>query len=266
MNMQVTSTQIEEFAESYLEWLNEKILGRNISSTIAEDIINELSMQNTPPMFSGEIYDLTVAELLSTHTGFTIEDCKNIVSEVRDQAYKDYMWMGRPNPDGSIVHDKYELLTDDCISTDSGEVVYRIRAVKDFGNIKSGDLGGYVARYDNLSQFDLAWIADNAQCYGKAKILDDALLFGNAKANKNAIIFDEARVGDNAVISGNALINEQSCVFGNAHVSGDARVLDSAQVCGDAFVSGDVWITGETVMSCGRAVEYSSLFLKNNLI
>lgn len=266
MNMEISRKQIEEYADSYLDWLNEEILGRNISKGIAETIINELAGKKAPPMFSGESYDYSVAELLAAHTEMAFEDCKNIVSEVRNQAYKDYMWMGRPNPDGSIVHDKYELLMEDFASTDTGEFVYRIRAVKNFGNVTAGELGGYVASYENLTQFDMAWVADNAQCYGNAKILDNALLYGKAKANENAMIFDEARVGENAIASGNAKINEQASVFGNARVNGDARVLDSAQVCGDAFVSGDTWVNGVTIMSCGRAVEYSKLFLENNLI
>jgi hypothetical protein len=38
---------------------------------------------------------------------------------------------------------KYELLADDCLRV--GErTVYRIRALRDFGDVRRGDLGGYV--------------------------------------------------------------------------------------------------------------------------
>ena len=43
-----------------------------------------------------------------------------------------------------VVDKKYELLKDDYIKV--GErTVYRIKALKDFGNVKKGDLGGYIA-------------------------------------------------------------------------------------------------------------------------
>lgn len=45
---------------------------------------------------------------------------------------------------------KYEL-TDESIVLDNGISLYRIRALMDFGNVKEGDLGGYVQSEQNLS-------------------------------------------------------------------------------------------------------------------
>ena len=41
---------------------------------------------------------------------------------------------------------KYGLLTDDTITLDDGTVLYRIRALIDFGNVKAGELGGYIEK------------------------------------------------------------------------------------------------------------------------
>lgn len=38
---------------------------------------------------------------------------------------------------------KYELLTEDYRNAPGGIKVYRIRALKDFGKVKKGELGGF---------------------------------------------------------------------------------------------------------------------------
>lgn len=46
--------------------------------------------------------------------------------------------------------EKY-CLTDNTIYI-TGNRLYQIKALKDFGKVKKGDLGGYIASEDNLSQ------------------------------------------------------------------------------------------------------------------
>lgn len=58
---------------------------------------------------------------------------------------------------------KYEMLYEDKIEIGS-RILYRIRALKDFGNVKAGDIGGYIEREENLSQKSICWV------YGNAKI------------------------------------------------------------------------------------------------
>ena len=45
---------------------------------------------------------------------------------------------------------KYELLLDRQIIV-AGTTLYRIRALKDFGNVKAGEMGGFVRSEDNLT-------------------------------------------------------------------------------------------------------------------
>ena len=45
---------------------------------------------------------------------------------------------------------KYRL-TDETINVD-GRILHRIEALKDFGNVKKGDKGGFVEKEENLSQ------------------------------------------------------------------------------------------------------------------
>lgn len=52
--------------------------------------------------------------------------------------------------------------------------LYRIQALRDFGNVKEGDIGGYIESEKNLSQDGNAWVYGNARVYG------DACVYGNA--------------------------------------------------------------------------------------
>jgi len=109
---------------------------------------------------------------------------------------------------------KYEL-TDETIEV-YGTALHRIKALKDFGNVKKGELGGYVESERNLSQEGNCWVYDNARVYSNAKV------FGNAEVCDNARVYSNAKVCDNARVYSNAK------VFGNAEVCGNAEVFGNA--------------------------------------
>lgn len=85
---------------------------------------------------------------------------------------------------------KFELTTDRI--EENGTTLYRIKALIDFGDVKAGELGGYVEKETNLSQYgnawvyDDAWVFDNARVYGDAQVCDDARVFDNAQVSGNA--------------------------------------------------------------------------------
>ena len=55
---------------------------------------------------------------------------------------------------------KYELTTDTKMVL--GRKLFRIKALVSFGNVKIGDLGGYIEKEENLSQEGNAWVSGNA--------------------------------------------------------------------------------------------------------
>ena len=154
---------------------------------------------------------------------------------------------------------KYKL-TDETINL-NGATLYRIEALKDFGEIKKGDKGGFIESENNLAHEGDAWVSDNAHVYGDACVFDNAQVYGNAFISGyaqvygdafvygNAWLYDNtrvcgyARVADNARVYGDANVCDDSSVFGsacvydNAHVYGDALVRGYACVCGDAEIS-----------------------------
>ena len=130
---------------------------------------------------------------------------------------------------------KYELTEETKIIGD--KMLFRIRALRSFGDIKAGDLGGFIENERNLSHEDNAWVS------GNAKVID------NARVSDNALVSGETWVGGNARVDGNARVSGEAWVGGNARVSGNARVIDNARVSGYAKVGGKAIVGGEALVS-----------------
>jgi UDP-3-O-[3-hydroxymyristoyl] glucosamine N-acyltransferase len=115
---------------------------------------------------------------------------------------------------------KYEL-TD--IKNERG--LYRILALKDFNDVKVGDLGGWVASKANLSQDGNSWIYDDAEVFDDARVCDNALVFDHAKVYDYARVEGRARIGGNAqiygisIVSGKAIVNEEMKIYGDSWIS-----------------------------------------------
>ena len=108
---------------------------------------------------------------------------------------------------------KYEF-TEEFVEVLGGKL-YRIKALRSFRDVEAGEVGGFVAKKENLSQEGDCWVYDNAKVCGDAKVWGDAEVWGDAK------------------------------VYGNAEVCGDAEVYGNAKVCGGAEVQSNddiVWV------------------------
>lgn len=136
------------------------------------------------------------------------------------------------------MQQKYKL-TDETIEL-CGVTLYRIEALRDFGNVKAGDKGGFVQSELNLSQKKNCWI------YSKAKVCGKAVICGDAKVYGEAMVWGNARVYDRAWIYGEAKVWGKSSVYGEASVYGQAEVWGEAEVWGNARVSGKAEVCGET--------------------
>ncbi len=65
--------------------------------------------------------------------------------------------------------DKYRLLTSDT-KVRFGTTYYRVQALKNFGDVRVGELGGYVNSEDCLSQEGDGWVSKNTYHYSPAHI------------------------------------------------------------------------------------------------
>ena len=74
---------------------------------------------------------------------------------------------------------KFEL-TSEFITNIFGTKLFRIKALIEFGNVKAGELGGFVEKEENLSQDGNAWVYGDACVYGDARVCGDACVYGDA--------------------------------------------------------------------------------------
>lgn len=158
---------------------------------------------------------------------------------------------------------KFELTTKISFN---GRTLYRIRALKNFRNVKKGDLGGYVEKESNLSQTDDAWIYDDAKAMDNAIVKNDATLHhnaeiynnvivsGSASVNENATLRDKATVSDKAILYGNVILIDGAKIYGKARlydyvlVSGNTQVFDNARCYGFAKIEDDAQVFNDAII------------------
>ena len=81
-----------------------------------------------------------------------------------------------------------------------GHVLNRIIALRDFGEVKKGDLGGFIEKESNLSHDWTCWIYNDAVVRGNAMVYGDAKVYGNAEVYGNAMVYGNAKVCGNAKV------------------------------------------------------------------
>lgn len=130
----------------------------------------------------------------------------------------------------AIANKKYELLP----AVYNGNKCFQIRAIKDFGEVRKGDLGGYIGSEENLSASGNCWIFD------KASVFDKSIVSGDAQV-KNF-----AEVRGKSIISGKCVVKDKSSVWdssikGNVEISGKASVIES-EVKGNSKISNGSYV------------------------
>lgn len=157
---------------------------------------------------------------------------------------------------------KYKLLEDDYINY-RGKTLYRIKALRDFGDVLEGDVGGYIENKSNLSQRGNCWVFDNAKAYGNAKILGNAEVLDNSEIFDNAVVFGNAKVYDNSKIYGRASINDNAIASGKSKIFGYAHVYNNAKVCGNATVWEDAQVYNNAKI-CGNTEVCGNVLIHGN--
>ena len=180
---------------------------------------------------------------------------------------------------------KFELTTKISFN---GRTLYRIRALKNFRNVKKGDLGGYVEKESNLSQTGDAWIYDDAKAmdnaivkndatlHHNAEIYDNAIVSGSASVNENATLRDKATVSDKAILYGNVILVDGAKIYGKARlydyvlVSGNAQVYDNARCIQSAKIEDDAQIFNDAIIDnaviSGSAYVFDKATVKDSTI
>lgn len=123
---------------------------------------------------------------------------------------------------------KYELLETNEFGV-NGEQMYRIRALKNFDNVKKGDYGGLISGRHNLTQNGNAWIYEGSLVY------DNVCVDGNAKVKGFIILHDNVQLWGNAKLEGSFMVNGYTSIGGNAVINDKNDYLSINDV--DTYVS-----------------------------
>ena len=107
------------------------------------------------------------------------------------------------------------------ILIDDNHIYGRLKAVKDFSDVRKGDLGGYIQGYRNLSQKGDCWIYGNAWVFDDAQVSENAQIYGDDEFSEliKIQIFGNARIYGDAIVSGFAYISGRAQVCGNANIA-----------------------------------------------
>ncbi|MNM78069.1 hypothetical protein D3C81_899550 [compost metagenome] len=157
---------------------------------------------------------------------------------------------------------KYEIVKEYTTRTVYG-YAYRVRALKDFSDVKKGDLGGYINSYGNLDQKGDCWIYNDAMCIGdsivqrNAKLKDKVIVEGNCLVSNDAVISDNCRIlgkcvigrrnnkifteyeKDNTSISGNVYMNGDILVGGSSSIKGNTELIGSHLIINRCRINSD---------------------------
>ena len=68
----------------------------------------------------------------------------------------------------------------------------RIVALRDFGDVKAGDKGGWIEKEENLSQDGNAWVCGDAWVFGNARVCGNAQVCGKAWVCGDAHVASES--------------------------------------------------------------------------
>lgn len=154
------------------------------------------------------------------------------------------------------IRKKYKLINSENLSKGS----YRLQALRNFADVKEGDLGGYVDSEHNVSHYGNCWV------YASGSVLQDSRIFGNTCVKDRARVTCGARVWD-SVLSDDSLVSFQSIVR-NCTVSGTSRIDTSevrrSSLRGSSSVTDskvhDCSLLGDAHLSSGAYVTHSTLY------
>lgn len=132
--------------------------------------------------------------------------------------YKDALnWQGAPVLPKS---DRKYILTE----KHPEENLYRIVSLKDFGDVKKGQRGGWVASHYNLSHYTDSWVYPEAKVYQAAKVYGGAIVSGFAE------VCGSAQVTAGAIVTGRAFVRGSTLIMGDVVVADAKRSPGGLQI------------------------------------
>jgi len=165
------------------------------------------------------------------------------------------------------MNTKYELLKNDT-KIFFGITLYRIKAKISFGNIKVGELGGYIEKESCLEISGDAWVSGDARVYGNAQVSGDAfILSGYINMSLNDISFSLMAQLGIALVNNKCILYKKvnklskgkyaSC-YDNNFIYQDGKIIkvENPDLSNNSCASGIhlstalYWNQGDTLIAC----------------
>ena len=90
--------------------------------------------------------------------------------------------------------EKKYILTEETKEV-GGHILHKIQAVRDFGDVQKGDLGGWVESEENLSHDGDCWISGNGRVSGDGRVSSNARIGVNAYISSPRSYFVQGPIG-----------------------------------------------------------------------
>jgi len=163
---------------------------------------------------------------------------------------------------------KYKILKSKKLTivnpvTQEKVILYRIKSLKTFSDVKKGQLGGWIEKESNLSQEGNCWIYNEAKQYGNSVRSENAVSYGNAQS------FGNSRQYGNSQQYGDSQQYENSQQYGHSRQYGNSQQYGNSRQYGDyKMFEEHHQFTGEnykdvTKMSKREALRYQLLIQLN---
>ena len=160
--------------------------------------------------------------------------------------------------------------------------LYRIRALKNFRNVKAGDLGGWVSGKHNLSQEGDCWIYDEAKCMDNARMYHNSAMYNNAVMcdfsemhgcsemhNYSAMLdnsrmyncsamYDNSRMYNDSKMYSNSRMFDNSAMYNNAVMLDNSKMFENSRMYRDSRLKNKENLYGKLITKVDRFIEINN--------
>ena len=139
-----------------------------------------------------------------------------------------------------------------------GRTLYRVIALKDFANVKKGDLGGWVSSEDNLSHYGNCWVYNNAMCMDNSRMFDNSKMYNGSRMFGNSRMHDDSIMFNNSTMYGSSGMNGNSKMHDNTIMCGHSRMYDNSRMCNNSILKGNDKLYGKLVSRVEEFIEINN--------
>ena len=151
---------------------------------------------------------------------------------------------------------KYEILMDEKNTIEwKGHTLHRIRALRDFGDIRKGDIGGFVENENNLSHKGNCWIYDDAKAMDNSIMYDNSRICDKSELHDDSEMYNYTRMYDYSELHNNSIMNDNSEMHDISKMYGNSIMYDDSEMYGDSELNNQVKLYGKLFSKVDEFIE-----------